>query len=298
VLDQHDNAYKNVFVCSMQHYNSILADISSGQSPEKLRNRDFALLSYPTGGPSDYTVFAELDNRSLKYREIDLGHPGDINFRWFLDCFDRFMKVERGRLDNQGRVLRWQDGLWKQKDEWASILNSMFAERQSDFVHMVFFKFASEDKKKHREMLAHIKRSITTSSSGSPIAQRYHIKDVWLGRSSRLEVRDFVHRGHIRTTENVEFPYVLIMKFEDQEGLRQYYEDKDHAELREELYRSFDDRRFGVIYGAVRDASSEEAARPFGDAIESMAERFISRRDYSNIEMIREMVSTTTPYAP
>jgi hypothetical protein len=80
--------------------------------------------------------------------------------------------------------------------------------------------------------------------------------------------------------------------------LQRFYEDKEHAALRKRLYELFDDR-LRIMYEALEEGSlgSDKRKSVAGEFIESMAERYVSRCDYQNSEMIREIVITNDPFS-
>jgi nucleoside phosphorylase len=82
VLDGHDRSYQNVFICSMQRYQQILEGICEGCQVDQLINRDFAILQYEENN-SMRNLLAELDEKSLEYKEINLDQPEEINYRAF-----------------------------------------------------------------------------------------------------------------------------------------------------------------------------------------------------------------------
>jgi nucleoside phosphorylase len=299
VLDWHERSYKNVFVCSMQKYQQILEEICGGCHPDQLINRDFAVLQY--ANQNIYrNLLAELDEKSLEYKEIDLDHPDEINYRAFIGLFDRYMRIERGQLDESSCVLRWQEGFWNDKERWVEILRKMFDERESDVIHMVAFKIEGKSEEQLREMFAEIKRKILINvpSGSKSMKVKYGIKNVWFGSRKLYEVRDYLHRGRLKMSDSNHNPYILILQFANEEGLQKFYEDREHADLRKKLYESFDSK-FRILYEATQEGilASENGKQVAGEFIESMAKQYVSRYDYRNNEMIREMVMTTEPFS-
>jgi len=299
VLDAHEASYKNVFVCSMQTYQQILESISANCSPEQLRNRDFAVLQYDDKNISK-NLFAELDEKSLEYKEIDLDHPSEINYRAFMRLFESYKILRLGQLEENSKVLRWQQGFWRDREKWVEVLKQMFDERESDILHIVAFKIKGKSKEQLREMLAEIKRKILINPQHgiSSMKTKYGIENVWFGRRKLFEVRDHMHGGHIKMSSSNINPHILILRFTNQDGLKRFYEDREHADLRRKLYESFDNK-FKILYEATQkgDLSSEENRAIAGEFIESMASDYICRYDYHNDEMIREMVMTTKPFS-
>ncbi|MFN9872903.1 MAG: hypothetical protein ACK55E_15925 [Cyanobacteriota bacterium] len=299
ILDWHDHSYGNVFICSLEQYRRFLDEVCGSMRPDQLLNRDFAVLQYENKGLCN-NIFAALDDKSLEYQEIYLDQPGEIDYKAYIGAFHRYLKLERGQLDQHSSVLRWQEGFWKDKERWADILKKMFTERESDVFHIVVFKYDPNIESLLRQNLAEIKKKILCNTSSSPATMRnkYGIKDVWFGERKLCEARDYLHKGRLKMSENNGDTFILMLQFNNQDGLQRFYEDKEHADLRKKLYELFDNR-FSIMYEATESGllASENRKSIAGEFIESMAQRYISRYDYQNSEMIREMVMTTDPFA-
>jgi hypothetical protein len=299
ILDSHDRSHKNVFICSIDRYKQILDDICSSLRPSELLSRDFAILQYENNG-GYRNLFAALDDKSLEYKDIDLDQPDEVDFRSFIELFQRFMKLRGGQLDETSGVLRWQEGLWKDKESWAHLLMKMFTEREFDVFHIVVFKQDVKTQNILRQRLTEIKKKImgNTYENSTTMRNRYGIKNVWFGERKLFEARDYLHKGLIKMSDDNNDSLILILQFNNQDGLQRFYEDKEHAALRKRLYELFDDR-LRIMYEALEEGSlgSDKRKSVAGEFIESMAERYVSRCDYQNSEMIREIVITNDPFS-
>ena len=128
----------------------------------------------------------------------------------------------------------------------------MFTERESDVFHIVVFKYDPNIESLLRQNLAEIKKKILCNTSSSPATMRnkYGIKDVWFGERKLCEARDYLHKGRLKMSENNGDTFILMLQFNNQDGLQRFYEDKEHADLRKKLYELFDNR-FSIMYEAT-----------------------------------------------
>jgi hypothetical protein len=296
VLDAHDKSYNHVLVCSMSDYLRVLKQIAIGTAATRLDSRDFAVLQFNS---KEY-LFAELDELSLEYKEIEVDTPGKINYRDFVSILERLRRCERGSLDTTAMILRWQEGYWKDKEKWAHTLKQMFNERESDVFHLVLIQVEGRSEGEVREMFARMKRDLLfgTPDDPRPLQREYGIKEVWFGRRCRYEVRDPLHRGSLRmSSTQIPHQYALVIKFDNEEHLLRFHEDKAHALIRRRLYEFFD-FRFKILYEGSQQGplAAEEGKRALGDFIEAMAERYVSRVDFQNDELIHQMLLTNEPY--
>jgi nucleoside phosphorylase len=302
VLDHHEESYHNVYICSIAEYRTLLATFAAEATVEQLLDRDFAILGYNEHLESGTHLFAELDAKHLEYQRIQLDVPGAVSYRNMLGVFERLKRVERGDVCSSCRVLRWKQGLWQDREVWAERLKSMFDERTFDAVHMVFFQVPRGHREERlRRRLADIKRDVLRPSAGTrqSMRKRYGVKNVWIGRRMQYphELRDGVYHGKLMTgTESAE-PYVLIMHFADENGLMQFYADKEHSVIRQRVYEEIDPR-LAEMYAATKEGplSSDHGKEVAYEFIESLASQRLRRLDYRDDEMITEMVRTVQPY--
>jgi len=301
VLDAHEQSYGHVYLCSMPYYQTLLRNlIPAGGSVDHLLNRDFAVLSY--GGAPNFThhLFAELDSRSLSYQQITLDEPGKVSYRAIIELFERWQSIPEGQFDPaDAQVLRWERRMWMDHGVWASALQTMFNERTSDAIHMVFFRVEPHNEGSLRELLADIKQRLATIPHGESLSMmaRYGIKRIWIGRKMHdQQVRDKLYNGLITATPADAEPYILIMRFDTEDGLTRFYTDKEHSEIRREVFEKLDSR-IKILYDTADSLLANGHNRAVAyEAIEALAGRYIHRRDYLDDEMIDEMVRTVKPY--
>ncbi len=300
VLDRHEESYRYVFVCSMTHYLALMRDvIPPGGSVDRIADRDFAVLCY--GHPKvKQSLFAELDSRYLGYEGIDLDTHGKVIYRRFTSLLDGLRDTPPGEFDRRGQILRWRQGMWQDREKWAHALQTMFNERTADAIHMVFFQSDDPTEQSLRQLLAGIKRRITTTRPNEfqSMTERYGIKRVWIGRRmADPKVRDGVYQGLITTTPPDAGQYVLILRFDTEDGLKRFYADKGHSAIRQQVFETLDPR-IKALYAATRTGplATEAGKATAYEAIEAMAGQFLRRYDYHDDEMIQEMVATVEPY--
>lgn len=302
VIDAHMQSYRHVYLCSMPFYKTLLRRlIPAGGSVDQLLNRDFAVLGYGADNNFTHYLFAELSSRSLSYQQITLDNPNKISYRAIIDLFERWQHISPGQFDDQdAQVLRWESKIWKDQDPWAKVLRTMFNERTSDAIHMVFFRPDQHNESSLRKWLADIKKRLATPDSGESqsMMAKYGINRIWIGRKMRnQQVRDKIYGGRISTTPDHAEQYVLIMRFNTEDELTRFYSDDVHSLIRKEVFSKLD-RRIKILYDATESgplAQGENKATAY-EAIEAFAEKFIHRRDYLDDEMIEEMVKTVKPY--
>ena len=257
VLDAHQQSYDHVFLCSMPYYQTLLRDlIPAGGSVDHVLNRDFAVLGYGNDPSSTHHLFAELDSRSLSYQQIGLDEPGKLSYRAFINLFEQWQRIPPARFGpNESQVLRWEHRMWMDHSAWAGVLQTLFNEATSDAIHMVFFRVDQHNEGSLREWLADIKKQLNATSPGEQsMMVKYGIKRIWIGRKMRnQQVRDKLYNGLISTTPQDAEPYVLIMRFDTEEGLIRFYTDREHSLIRRKVFERLDPR-IKILYDSANTA--------------------------------------------
>jgi nucleoside phosphorylase len=298
VLDAHTEAYRNVFVCSLQHYRDrILPEVRGSATVAELLARDFGLLLYeaPTAA-----LFAELTDRSLEYKAADPTRQELINYKKLREMFKRLATLPRGVFTEPEGVLHWKPGFWRGRNRtpWADILERMFWKRTSDAFHLVLFQCDTRVEQEMRTHLAAIKRELMYGDGPEPMRDKYGVRAVWFGRRGDYSMgtpRDGALGG--RLIINVDAPVLLLLIwFHDQEGLLNFYADARQAHIREAVYRSLDPRTAAIYELSSAGRMGEKNKEALYEAIEGLVCPSIKRWDYVNQETIREMVIATQPY--
>lgn len=142
----------------------------------------------------------------------------------------------------------------------------------------------------------HVLEDIRKDSSGG-----IRVKDVWFGEYNRVQAFDFSTSGRIKNDEAAEFPYVLLMRFDDRESLEAWYRLDLHSHLREQIYRLCDERfveLFDKIAAIRRENPNDVSiASTYEMDIEAHALEFLGRRDYCEADNIAEIVQRR-PFRP
>jgi nucleoside phosphorylase len=299
ILDDHAHQYENVFVCSLEDYKNLLKSVKSDLTISELLQKDFAVISYMEGNNTS-DIFAQLDKNNLSYTSIQIDKPGLIKHKEFVEIFETLEKMKPGEFNAEKKIFKWRPGMWKEID-WAPNLQIMFNERTSDYYHIVYFDFESKKESEIRELFSYIKKSVLNSSDQSSLAIKYGIKNIWFGKNHPFKVEDGTYSGQLYMSKNRSGSYILIMQFDNQSGLKRFYEDQEHSTLRRYVYELIEPKisylyqisEKGELPGSLSVAENRKIVYEF---IEKILSNHIQRCDYQSEEMIREMVAARTPY--
>jgi hypothetical protein len=303
ILDQHVQQYRHVYVCSMDHYRRRIAPhVLRDGAASTLQNRDFAVLGY---GDS-CRVLAELDAHWLRFRSLETdGSDPEIAYPELTSLFEKWASAAEGEFcDDNTSVLRWSKGMWLDRKRWGIDLQSLFSERAAtpDAIHMIFFRVEHPNRvDQFKEWLADIKERIMRPQVKGEvsIAQRYGIKDMWIGRKvDKQSLRDARSGGSIQATSRHVEPFALVMRFETETGLTGFYQDEEHSEIRKDLFEKLDSRLKRLYTAAPLNGSPTSESEVAYEAIEAIASQHIHRRDYLEDEAVGQMVQTVDPYDP
>lgn len=148
-------------------------------------------------------------------------------------------------------------------------------------------------------LLAKIKKKVMRScvSGRESLAEKYSIKDIWIGRHvGERDLRDKKFGGRIALSNESTRPFALVMRFETEEHLSRYYVDAEHSEIRRWLFEELDPR-LKVLYDAAESKKVSDRALAY-EAIEAIAGKYIQRCDYLEDEAIEQMVHSVDPFDP
>ncbi|MFI4855488.1 MAG: hypothetical protein ACIAQF_10995, partial [Phycisphaerales bacterium JB065] len=305
ILDEHNKKYGNVFVTTLEHYRRFLKEWGAPEDVLTIK-KDFAILDYAGGSSGkSASLLATLDDHKLFFKRL-AGFDGITGGGWverFRSQFDRMSMLDPSCLDSNKTILRWSHLFWNNK-LWPDRLRELFGDdRKSDVFHLVFFKGGSADESRVEKL--NKVYSALRKRQRNGWKDRFGMLDVWIGRREHWAAPPIDGRlgGEISVDAGPEFEFVIIMKFSSREGLREYYQDKEHSKLREQLYTSFDDR-LKVLYEVglpgTRQPDSPEAEHQrklVYECIESLAIRTIERFDFRDDRSIDQMTEEE-PYKP
>ena len=138
-------------------------------------------------------------------------------------------------------------------------------------------------------------------NSQPSIAKKYGITSIWFGERSGIRPTDPTTQArlnvHRPTGEHTAERYILIMRFEKVEGLKSYYSDSRHEQLRRRLYQFFEPQ-LSILYDLLTPGQGlpDNAVKFYGQLIEAEAAKHLRRYDYESSEGIKEMLEITTPF--
>jgi hypothetical protein len=290
-----------VFLCSALAYRDLANEIAGSHNLHSMMDCDFALLEYETGsGISVYKATLDGEHfhvtRAKKSRGLAL--DGDEIRRIFNDL----KHLEPGEIHPEYAVMRWEIDLQVRSDEWAAKLQDLFGERERDAIHLVFFTErvlqTADQGTMLREKIREVKQAFEElrEHRGRPI----RVKDIWFGECSITPALDWMARGRLLNSEALRFPYVLLIRFEDRESLKEWYECERHHRLRRGVFETFDPK-FSELFAAIEEmkakAPDEVQIASMYEEIEAHASEYMGRRDYCEADTIRDIVSKK-PFRP
>lgn len=300
-LDFHAEYFQNTFVCSRDQYVEFL-EIVAPDSIQKYLERDFAIIECDTSEGSR-TFFADLDDDSLNLNEALYDHPdAEVNIAEALALFEELAELGAGELSDTRQILKWQVNHWRSK-EWADHLEAMFAERTADVFHMVTFDISQREYDDLRTLLAGIKYKILdgTNRSAAALAERHQIRDVRLMKriDQRHRLVDPVSKGHIHYSDDSRMQYMLLMQLGQQDTLNNFMVDREHLRMRLELFSRLGGNVSEVMRGLEVETPEalEATSNPklLYEVLEALAAQRMHRYDYTDDELISEMVHKKPP---
>ena len=308
VLAAHHRQYGEVpnggvFVASAETYASFMNKIEANSD---LLLGDFAILRYPNPGGGDEVFYeARLTDDQLSCSQLPRQLPH--RYQAFIAEMDRLAHVKKGEFDSEASILRF-DPHFAQRDptaenDWKRCLVHLFQVheggedenmRDRDVFHLVFFSrqagTKSLDPKDIKTSAQNLRRAVSEAVAellklrNKRDRSKPLVKELWFGDFNeglrRLEVRDGRFNGSITTggffVDN--FPYCLIMRFENRTDLEDYYRDRTHSEARERIFTCCDPDIIH-LYDLAKSLRGTQQQNAY-QAIEGAASRFLVRGDY------------------
>ncbi len=290
ILNMHARHYGDsgrVFLASLEAYTRLLAELGL----ETNHQNDFAVLEYQAD-PEPVMFKATLDgDRFMVMRELSANPLPDLKpFAQFLNGLD---DLQPAGLDESG-IMRWQVDLQMDHGRWSKRLKDIFVDRNPDWFHFVFFsREALADERTNRQVqdivaqLRLLLDKLRETHSRVPNAA-IRLKDFWFGESSRAghqagpAVRAHVHH------ESADYPFMLMMRFDDESSLHAWYSDGDHLKLKRDIYAAFSPELESIC--ATLDAMTVTEQAHAHETLEQQARIFLRRRDYSQADTIDDIV--------
>jgi ketopantoate reductase len=110
------------------------------------------------------------------------------------------------------------------------------------------------------------------------------IQNLWFGKKTdRNNGYDSIFRARLKV--DVDFDYFLIVEFLSHDDLNAYYSNDIHCNIRKKLYRNLCEG-LQILYNLLdaSNVSEEKKTKLFEDVIEEIISRYMSRRDYIEID--------------
>jgi len=113
---------------------------------------------------------------------------------------------------------------------------------------------------------------------------RQLIDSVWYGNSSQVPATvDPAHGASLRIhSDQIEWPVCMIMRFNSEEDLAEYYRSKKHSNARKRLYKGFQDIELCQLVDTIEDLNEGPERKALGAAIEVLAAKYMKRIDFSS----------------
>ena len=287
ILNAHARRYGEtgrVYLCSAFAYRQVLDSIGEGSM-----DQDFAVLDYESSTGEQATFKASLEaGRFTVTREV----RGSV-VRLMEDFKQFFLRLEglpQGEFNQQLSVMRWQVDLQTTPERWASCLKLIFGSNRPDVLHMVFVaRTIVTGSTAVRKQLSQVMRDLRALLSDVR-AKRSNIllKDFWVGEGLGIAAHDPTTNGRIETDDSDSFPCVFLMRFDDSQSLKLWYEDPRHATIRRRLYELLDDRMPQMFLHM--DAKNGREREHLYAEIERLAAAYLRRRDYVEADTIDDIV--------
>ncbi|MEI9947715.1 MAG: SIR2 family protein [Pseudomonadota bacterium] len=287
ILNAHARRYGDVgrvYLCSAFAYRQILDLIDAGPG-----DQDFAVLEYRNPG-GDTSAF----KASLEAGKFTLTRdPGSSVLRLMEDFKQFFLGLEElppGEISDQVGVMRWEVDLQSTPDKWASRLKRIFGSNQPDVLHMVFVsRTVIKRSVGVRERLTEVMRELRALLADVRTKRdKILLKEFWIGEGLGVAAHDPITNGRIETDDSDSFPCVFLMRFEDADSLKRWYEDPRHAAVRRRLYELLDDRMPQMFL--KMDASEGREREQLYAEIERLAAAYLRRRDYVEADTMDDIV--------
>ncbi|MET0385736.1 MAG: SIR2 family protein [Polyangiales bacterium] len=292
ILNIHARRYGDtgrVYLCSADAYESF-ARSAGLNDPSYSVTYDFAVLDYPSSN-GQVTYVATLDGESFKViREPDHLHRMDE----FKAGMLKLGQLEPSCIDEESRIMRWQVDFQNDPETWAQRLRTLFGARRLDVFHMVFVAKTALEADGVKQDLQGLLRELRNTLADFEELHRHRIrlKDFWIGDAHNSAARDGQFDGRIRNDEASHYPLMLMMRFEDEDGLLRWYGDKEHSKLRRKLYELLD-ARVKPLFDTITNGPAATAY----EHIETTIASALTRRDYREADTIEDVVRRR-PFRP
>lgn len=295
VLNFHHLRYGStggVYLCSEESYRKALQPALLARDGSEILDRDFALLDYEGDGRTN-TMSASLDGQAFSLSRSwkrELGISPDY-LRKFFDDLSGLSHGDIWEPRDECQVMRWRHNIHLDSpQEWSDCLRGLFTERMADSYHLVFFSQEAFSESLSKKVMA-IKHKLERLTERDRRSMK--LKDLWVGQTHAVDARDHTYRGRILNMQSDQYPIVLMMRFDDAESLKHWYELNHHAPIRREIFEEFDVeirelyRQIDVIL--ARNPRSLEIADLY-ERIETKAGNFMHRRDYVDSQLFEDIV--------
>jgi hypothetical protein len=198
-----------------------------------------------------------------------------------------------GRIDlgASGIAMKWRPEYEREDDKWYRAVAEMFRGRsmeQEDVAHIVLFSRRIS----RNEFQAHMEKILPRLIDIKGAKGETLVKGHWYG--SRVMYADDKPRDSrygmpllvINEVSEV-WPHCMILYFDSQDELYEYYKHPTHSNVRIDLYKSFDDRIETLLKALDEGKIAGKARDLVNEFIEKIVSEYIKRLD----------LMTPTPYA-
>lgn len=277
-----------VLLCSLDSYHMFLRKyLSSSRNLDRYLGKDFGILRY-----MNRDIEAFLDNSELKFNTIDLNSTRlGLNYKGLISDFERLKKldfeepyVEEYRQDRpQVIIKKWNPDCFRDNDVWSQELLKLFPKQTSgEMYHLVCFKDKNGNfRGKLHEIVAKLKQK----------KDRLGIKEIWFGRQPEQQekpVIDHIFKGKLKISKD--YDYILMMKFEDYERMKTYYENQQHSLLREDLYASMNEGLKYLFQELKSFSQQDKVLKVYENLVEEVVSHYMVRHDFLGEEDVFHIV--------
>jgi hypothetical protein len=283
-----------VFICSRDSYSKLLSRFLMDPEGGEYLYQDFGILFQ-----DQKVIEAILTKSQLKYNFINLDSYQSSQKVRYIDLlkeldslleFD-YEKIHKSSSSSSDASLkRWNPDCLTNSEKWIQELKELFPEPYTgESYHCVCFRnIESSDNNSNSDIvnsILEIKYNLERNNDN------LGIKNIWFGRkpSDWREVYDSIFRGKINISED--YNYMLLITFNSQEEMKEYYQAEVHGDIRVDLYRKFDEEIKDLCdrYTDI-EVQTFERAYAFENLIERKVSEYMVRHDFSNVENIETIV--------
>jgi len=273
-----------VLITSKEYYEkNILDQISvSIKHRQEFINKDFGVLTY-----TDFEIYAWLDKAILGFTDVSLGRK---EFGIDHDQFKNYLKglqekLEVGSFFNG--IYRWSGE--ETEDFFVDVYNKLFPTTSQDTInHIILFKDYNIVKS-----IAEIKSKIEQFSHYADDGRPLECIDVWYGRINEYSPRDDQYVA--RLIKDKTFKYALIMKFKNEQALKDWYNHPEHSSMRRKLYSTLSSKA-NEIYKKIDTEKNQKKKTKLFREIEQEMKKHIRRIDYT-YEYNKDAIEHIKPYS-